>query len=110
MGGGWHCLPVRLYESQSRVVLDLGAQGQAPHSALGPYRPDCRLRDLTLRPPCPAALTMPNYPPWRLLLLLSLWGPLLRRAEVRTRGAIGLQGLLGGLGTVLRLPPLQREF
>lgn len=75
-----------------------------------PSDPPGRLppRDLTLRRPCAAALTMPSCPPWRPLLLLSLWGPLLQRAEVRIHGATGVQGLEGGLGLVLSLPPLQR--
>jgi len=34
---------------------------------------------------------MPTCPPWWLLLLLSLWEPLLRSAEVRTRGAKDLK-------------------
>ncbi|XP_040313368.1 gastric inhibitory polypeptide receptor isoform X2 [Herpailurus yagouaroundi] len=48
------------------------------------------LRDQTLGPPlppCPTVLTMPNGPPWQLLLpLLWSWGPLLRRAET---GSVG---------------------
>ncbi|XP_070489090.1 gastric inhibitory polypeptide receptor isoform X5 [Equus przewalskii] len=41
---------------------------------------------------------MPTCPPWRLLLLLLLWGLLLGRAEVRTRGATGSQGETGPEG------------
>ncbi|KAI4534697.1 hypothetical protein MG293_015557 [Ovis ammon polii] len=43
-------------------------------------------RDRTLRSPCPAAYTMPTCPPWWLLLLLSLWEPLLRSAEAGSEG------------------------
>ncbi|KAK2491947.1 hypothetical protein MC885_011916, partial [Smutsia gigantea] len=70
----------RQWRRQRRQRLEQGIKSGAGD------RPDCRLRDLTLRPPCSAALTMPNYPPWRLLLLLSLWGPLLRRAETGSEG------------------------
>jgi hypothetical protein len=53
-----------------------------------------------------AALMRPNSPPLRLLLLLSLWGLPLRRAEVRTKETQqAVHSLEGGLGTVSSLPP-----
>ena len=73
-----------------RRALALGEEAEAPDSSSDPQT---RLpsRDRTLRSPCPAAYTMPTCPPWWLLLLLSLWEPLLRSAEVRTRGAKDLK-------------------
>ncbi|XP_017918679.1 PREDICTED: gastric inhibitory polypeptide receptor [Capra hircus] len=68
-----------------RRALALGEEAEAPDSSSDPQT---RLpsRDRTLRSPCPAAYTMPTCPPWWLLLLLSLWEPLLRSAEAGSEG------------------------
>lgn len=116
--GGW-CLPVSKDESHSRWRW--GWRGgrwllTLPPAPPGRAAPTCPWVPPT---PCLTALTMLNGPPWRLLLLLWSWGPLLRRAEVRTPRSPRTSSLGGRPGDgfkcspptaegVLRLPHLSR--
>ncbi|XP_004381842.1 gastric inhibitory polypeptide receptor [Trichechus manatus latirostris] len=79
---GWAASACRFFQSPARQWRQLQQQLKQQQEQAGPPP-----RDLTLGPPCPDVCKMLSPGSRRLLLLLlSLWGPLLRRAETGSEG------------------------